>query len=161
MKRAGHSDDERGAVEGKILRYLEAHHVMTIATTQPWAAAVFYVNEGYTLYFLSSPRTRHSTALAADSRVAVTVQEDYTDWREIKGVQLEGTVRRVQGSAETRVRAIYAAKFPLIGASGSAAGPIVQALARIHWYRVDPTGVYFVDNSVGFGHRDFIDLRGA
>lgn len=37
--------------------YLEQHRVMTLATCGPdgpWAAAVFYVSVGSTLYFLSS-----------------------------------------------------------------------------------------------------------
>ncbi|APR05899.1 hypothetical protein [Thauera chlorobenzoica] len=37
------------------LTYLQRHHVMTLATHGaggPWAAAVFYVNDGADLYFL-------------------------------------------------------------------------------------------------------------
>jgi len=45
---------------------------MTIATSEPWAAAVFYMNDGFTLHFLSAASTR----LATDRRVAVTVHED-------------------------------------------------------------------------------------
>ena len=33
---------------------------------------------------------------------------------------------------------------------------IARAFARIHWYRIDPDRLYFVDNSAGFGHRDQI-----
>lgn len=148
-------------VRATLVAYLEAHHVMTVATAEPWAAAVFYVNEGFTLSFLSSPRSRHARHLASDPRVAVTVHEDYRDWREIKGVQLEGTVRELEGDEVPRVRALYASKFPFVGGAGSAAAPIVEALARIRWYEVTPTGAYFIDNAAGFGHRDFVDLGGG
>lgn len=41
----------------RVLDYLREHHVMTVAThgsEGPWAAAVFYVNDGFTLFCLSA-----------------------------------------------------------------------------------------------------------
>ena len=89
------------SVRDRALAYLESHNVMTLATRGEeglWAAAVFYVTEGFTFYFLSSPSTRHGRAIAAEPRVAATVQEDYGDWAEIKGVQLEGEAQRIEGA---------------------------------------------------------------
>jgi len=151
--------DADSALHARILAYLGAHHVMTVATAQPWAAAVFYVNDGYALYFLSSPQSRHCRGLGADARVAVTVHEDYADWREIKGVQLEGRAEPVADADLPRVRELYAAKFPFVGTGASAA--IVAALARVSWYCIAARRVCFVDNSAGFGHRDCIDLQGG
>lgn len=79
----------------KILTYIREHDTMTIATAQddiPWAASLFYVNDGFTLYFLSDPATRHSMNIAENPLVAATVDEDYHDWRAIKGVQMQGKV---------------------------------------------------------------------
>jgi uncharacterized protein YhbP (UPF0306 family) len=146
-------------VRESALAYLAAHNVMTIATSEPWAAAVFYVNDGFTLHFLSAATTRHCTRLATDHRVAVTVHEDYDDWRAIKGVQLEGTVARVSSEALGRVKALYAEKFPFVGAG--AAPAIVRALARIDWYTVTASGLWFIDNARGFGHRDYIALAAS
>ena len=146
-------------LRGRMLAYLAAHNVLTLATTDPWAAAVLYVNDGFVLYFLSSPETRHCQGLRRDPRVAVTVHEDYADWRAIKGIQLEGAVEPVDAGDLPRVRALYAAKFPIIGSAASPA--IVAALARIRWYRITPQRVCFVDNAAGFGHRDCIDLAGG
>ena len=145
------------ALRAKMLAYLEAHNVMTLATAGPWAAAVFYVNDGFTLYFLSAPGTRHAQELAANPRVAVTIQEDYADWRSIKGIQLDGVAARVAAGERARVIGLYGAKFPLIGDASKAPAAIAQALARIEWYQVTARSVYFVDNAVAFGHRDRID----
>ena len=44
-----------------VLNYLEEHCTMTVATTQvdiPWAASVFYANDGFTLHFLFNPKDR-------------------------------------------------------------------------------------------------------
>lgn len=154
---AGDDTTASTALRAKMLAYLEAHHVMTLATAGPWAAAVFYVNDCFTLYFLSSPQSRHAQALAAHPGVAVTIQEDCADWRGIKGIQLEGVAALVPAAERARVIGLYGAKFPLIGDASKAPAAIAKALARIEWYQVTPRSVYLVDNSVAFGHRDRVD----
>jgi len=141
----------------RALEYLAGHRVMTLATygpEGPWAAAVFYANDGFDLYFISSPASRHSRNLAAHAGVAVTVHEDYFDWREIKGVQLEGTVEPVSGAEEARVRGLYGKKFPIAAALAAATAAIAAAFAQVRWYKLAAVRAYFVDNSAGFGHRD-------
>ena len=141
------------------LTYLAEHHVLTLGTQGeggPWAAAVFYVNDGYTLFFLSSPKSRHARNLASDPRVAGTVHEDYAEWTEIRGVQLEGRVRELGGAEAARARALYGAKFAGVGAQAPAPG--AAALAKASWFELVPERLHFVDNSVAFGHRDEIAL---
>ncbi len=140
----------------RVHGYLRTCHVATLATMGadgPWAAAVFYVSDGYTLYFLSSPRSRHCRNLEQDSRVAVTVQADYSEWHEIKGVQLEGEATLLAGADEKRARQLFALKFPLIERAPAA---IASALSRVRWYSIVPARLFFIDNSIGFGHRDEI-----
>ena len=142
----------------RALAYLAAHHVMTLATAGaegPWAAAVFYLNRDWTLYFLSAATSRHGRNIGQSARVSAAIQEDYSDWREIKGVQLEGTASRLSGADETRVRALYGAKFPFL--RGEAPAEIGAAMAKISWYRIATERAWFVDNSVAFGHRAEID----
>ena len=143
----------------RALRYLREHHVMTLATQGgdgPWAAAVFYVNVDFTLYFLSAPSSRHCTNIAAQARVAATIHEDYADWPQIRGIQLEGIVRELSGADAELARRLYGEKFPIVGDAAQTPPAIARAFARIHWYRVEPERLYFVDNSAGFGHRDAI-----
>ena len=100
----------------QILDYLRSHNTMTLATCAgdaPWAATVFLASDDLQLYFFSAPDSRHCQNLAANSRVAVTIQEDYKDWREIKGIQLEGQVALVDGVLEkAKAMAVYARKYP-------------------------------------------------
>jgi uncharacterized protein len=147
----------------KVQRYLKEHNVATLATCVdgvPWAAAVFYVNDGYTLYFLSSPTTRHCANLADNAAAAVTIQEDYQDWLDIKGVQLEGTVTELSGAEEQKAQRLYGKKFPVVGLVAHAPAAIVKALAKVRWYKIVPHRLYFIDNSIRLGHRDEIDLSG-
>lgn len=149
------SDDARQ----RALDYIERHNVMTLATLGPdgpWAAALFYASEGFRLIFLSAATTRHARNVAAHPRVAATIQEDYRDWQEIKGVQLEGDVRRLEAAERDAAVARYARKFPITGER--APEPIARALARVDFYALSPIRLYFVDNSRGFGHRDDVPL---
>ena len=145
----------------KTLAYLHDHNVMTLATTGPqglWAAAVFYANDGFTLYFLSAPTSRHSLNIKTQPAVSATIQEDYKEWREIKGIQLEGEARRIEGAEQAAAIARYGLKFPIVGNLASAPAEIVKAMSRIAWYKVVPTRLYFIDNSLGLGHRDEVPL---
>lgn len=147
----------------RALGYLRDHHVLTLASQGGeglWAAAVFYVNDGFNLYFLSAPTSRHCRNLARNPRAAATIQEDYADWPQIKGVQLEGTAWEISGEEEARARKLYGEKYPVVGRLAQAPAAIVKAMARVRWYKLVPERLYFIDNAAGFGHRDEIDLRG-
>jgi uncharacterized protein YhbP (UPF0306 family) len=147
---------------GQVQRYLREHHVMTLASHGDegvWATAVFYADDAFAMYFLSSPTSRHCRNLVANPRVSAAVHEDYTDWREIKGVQLEGIASMLAGEEEEKARRLYGAKFPIIGKPEQAPASIAKALAKVRWYKLVPERLYFIDNSAGFGHRDEIDLR--
>ena len=144
-----------------VADYLTGHHVMTLATQSadgPWAAAVFYASEGCSLIFLSSPSTRHCRNLALDARCAATIQDDCRDWARIKGIQMEGRVRELQGEEARLARHLYGEKFPIVGPLANVPAPIVEALARVCWFRLVPERFHFIDNSKGFGHRDEIAL---
>jgi len=149
------------ALPQPVADYLAGHHVMTLATygaAGPWAAAVFYASEGASLIFLSSPNTRHCQNLAQDSRCAATIQEDYREWPEIKGIQLEGRVIELQGEEAQRAQRLYGEKFPVVGPLAKVPPAILKALARVRWYRLIPERFHFIDNSQGFGHRTEIGL---
>ncbi|MBI3371843.1 MAG: pyridoxamine 5'-phosphate oxidase family protein [Betaproteobacteria bacterium] len=151
----------REVLHRRVAAYLREHHVMTLATHGSegvWAAAVFYVSDGFNLIFLSSPSSRHCRNLAESPRVSATVQEDYADWPEIKGVQLEGIAREIGGEREQHARHIYGEKFPLIRGLAQAPVAIAKAMDKVRWYEVVTDRLYFIDNSAGFGHRDAIEL---
>ncbi|HXG52219.1 MAG TPA: pyridoxamine 5'-phosphate oxidase family protein [candidate division Zixibacteria bacterium] len=143
----------------QILEYLKSHNTMTLATCAdgvPWAATVFYASDGLSLYFFSAPDTRHSENLARNPRVAVTIQEDYRDWRAIKGIQLEGSVAPVESAAEkARAMAVYALKYPEVIKlfTDPASGIFYRAFLKVRFYRVSPRRILFIDNEQGFGNR--------
>jgi len=90
--------------------------------------------------------------------VAVTIQEDYSDWLDIRGVQIEGVASEISGPEEQRVRTLYGRKFPVIGLLAQVPAAIVKVLSKVRWYRIVPQKMYFIDNSLALGHRDEIGL---
>lgn len=143
----------------QVLSYLERHNTMTLGTSSrdvPWTATVFYASDGLRLYFFSAPDSRHCQNLVLNPRVAVTVQEDYHDWREIKGIQLEGTVVLVDSVAEkAKAMRVYARKYPEVIAlfTNPASGLFYKAFLKVKFYCVVPQKLFFIDNEQGFGKR--------
>jgi uncharacterized protein YhbP (UPF0306 family) len=86
----------------------------------------------------------------------VTVQEDYKDWRQIKGVQLEGRVSLVDSMIEkAKALAVYGRKYPEVLKlfTDPASGVFYKAFLKVKFYRVTPEKVFFIDNAQGFGKR--------
>ena len=143
----------------QVLSYLETHNTMTLGTCLgdvPWAATVFYASDDLRLYFFSVPDSRHCQNLAANPRVAVTVQEDYHDWQKIKGIQLEGTAILVDSIAEkAKAMAVYARKYPEVIRlfTNPASGLFYKAFLKVKFYCVVPQRLFFIDNEQGFGKR--------
>jgi len=92
----------------------------------------------------------------------VTIQEDYKDWRKIKGIQLEGKVVLVDGILEkAKAMAIYARKYPEVIKlfTDPASGVFYKAFLKVRFYCVEPEKVFFIDNEQGFGKRQELVLE--
>jgi uncharacterized protein YhbP (UPF0306 family) len=156
---AGGQDDLRARVAG----YLRAHHTMTVATTAPaggapHAAHVFYVaDDDLQLVFLSQTTSLHAQHIGKQAEVAVTVSEEYGDWRLIQGVQLWGTARLLTRTAEAKALVHYFKRFPfardLLRDPGTAA-----RLRGLGVYRVEPRRAGFTDNTSGVFGRETLEL---
>ena len=143
----------------QILGYMESHNTMTLSTCDgdvPWAATVFYASDDLCLYFFSAPDSRHCQNLSANPRVAVTIQEDYRDWRKIKGIQLEGKVMLLDSLIEKgKATAVYARKYPEVMKvfTNPASGAFYKAFLKVKFYCIIPARVFYIDNEQGFGKR--------
>jgi uncharacterized protein YhbP (UPF0306 family) len=139
-----------------ITAYLQAHHVLHLATTGPlgpWAAPVFYaVDEALSLYFFSNPETRHGQNIGDTAQAAGSVAGETLDWRQIQGIQLEGLASRLQGDAEAEGFAVYLGRFPW-------AEPIVaKQRSKVSLYRLVPKRIALTDNTRAFGERSWLEL---
>jgi uncharacterized protein YhbP (UPF0306 family) len=150
----------------QVLDYIHSHNTMTLGTCAgdiPWAATVFYASEDLRLYFFSAPESRHCQNLAVNGRVAVTIQEDYHDWRKIKGIQLEGRVALVDSLIEKgKAMAVYARKYPDVIKlfTNPTSGIFYKAFLKVKFYCVTPEKLFYIDNEQGFGKRQELAIEG-
>lgn len=138
-----------------VVVYLAQHKVMTLAThgpEGPWAAAVFYAEDKDGLIFISKPSSRHGRDLTAENHCAATIQSEVDDWRAIRGIQLQGSVELLADHALAGAQRRYSEKFPFARPEG-AANALLTALAKVRWYRLHVQRLWFIDNALGFGHR--------
>ncbi len=128
---------------------LDDETTMVLATAGPdgalSATPLFYIPEGMSLYWLSSPDSRHSRNLGARAQVAVTVFASVRSWRDIRGLQMEGEALAVEDSAEReRIIAAYRQRFGL----GEDLGGVISG-STLYVFR--PAWVRYIDNTKGFG----------
>ena len=160
---------EKNELKRIILQYLENHNTVSLATEKeglPHAATVFYVNIGFELFFLSSPASRHAQNFLHNHQVSATINEDYSNWLLIKGIQLEGQIESLGGILKNRgIAKTYVEKFPdvadFIFSPKKLAQAIAKKVAKVEFYKLMPFKIYFINNELGFGHRDELILNGS
>ena len=158
---------EEKELKETILDYLAGHNTMSLATERdgvPHAASLFYVNRGFHLYFVSSPSSRHGDNFSNNPRVSATINEDYSNWLLIKGIQLEGQVESLGGILKNRgIAKTYVEKFPnvadFIFSPIKLGQAIAEKVAKVEFYKLMPFKIYFINNELGFGHRDELILN--
>jgi uncharacterized protein YhbP (UPF0306 family) len=151
---------------GRVSELLEGCSTMTLATSGPeglWAADVFFAARGTAeLFFISSPNSRHAGNLLAAPRAAATVHAEIgSDWRAIRGLQMEGEVALVGDEGIEQAQAAYFAKFPFAARLLRPDSDVAAKTAGTHFFVLRVQRLYLVDNSLGFGNRQEIDVERA
>ncbi|MGZ5064096.1 MAG: pyridoxamine 5'-phosphate oxidase family protein [Usitatibacter sp.] len=150
-------------LRAKILKLLDQHRKMTIATLRPdgWpqATTVGYANEGLTIYFLCGPDSQKAANLARDDRVSLTIDDDTAEVMEITGLSVAAHARPVTDAAEAeKALRLLMLRYP----PQKSPPPLpMPAPGDVSIFRVTPTIVSVLDYSKGFGHTDLVDCRDA
>jgi len=92
---------------------------------------------------------RHVANIARDPRVACTIHASSTRWRDIRGIQMEGTCSRLAAPQSARAWACYLARFPFVVTDTL----LTAALEKVDIYRITPHWLLWIDNSVSLGHK--------
>jgi nitroimidazol reductase NimA-like FMN-containing flavoprotein (pyridoxamine 5'-phosphate oxidase superfamily) len=147
------------ALRRKILKLLDEHRIMTVATLRPdgWpqATTVGYVNEGMTLYFLCGLESQKARNLARDSRLSLTIDHDTSDLMAITGLSMAARAEPVTDRAEAekvlRMLPTRYADGPPLPANMKMPGP-----DEVRLFRVKPVVISVLDYSKGFAHTDLV-----
>ena len=87
--------------------------------------------------------------------MSASIQQDYSEWQDIKGIQLEGVVSMVADLDRARVIDLFAQKFSVTG--DQAPPEIAKAIDKVQWFYLNVRKLFFVDNSKGLGNREEIN----
>jgi nitroimidazol reductase NimA-like FMN-containing flavoprotein (pyridoxamine 5'-phosphate oxidase superfamily) len=147
-------DDE---IRRKILRLLDQHRIMTVATLRPdgWpqATTVGYVNEDLTLYFLCGLDSQKARNLDRDDRISLTIDHDTADLMSITGLSMAARAHKITDRPEAdRVLRMLPLKYP-------DAPPLPMKMPsadEVRLFRVTPVVISVLDYSKGFAHTDLV-----
>jgi uncharacterized protein YhbP (UPF0306 family) len=125
------------SIDERVRALLERESTLVLATTAddgtPIATPLFYYSDGEgNLYWLSSPASRHSRNLSARPRAAVAVFAPAGQWKEIRGVQMEGAVETVVDPA---ILARYRRRLALGAELDEAIERSTMYVFRPRWWR--------------------------
>ena len=156
------SDDANAAARARARDFCAAISTLTLATCNedsPWAATVFFAADSkFNLYFVSDHRTQHGRDMAANNKVAATINPDCDNWHDVAGLQIRGQVSIVEGVERAKALALYFKKFPQIDAlfaspEGEHEETIAKRLKAANFYKIAPAMIRVIDNEQGFGYR--------
>jgi uncharacterized protein YhbP (UPF0306 family) len=149
------------ALRLRIEAFLAEHHVMSLATLGPegpHATSLFYACDGLSLIWISDPKSRHSRELEAHARVATTIAPDYEDFSVIRGVQIWGVAGKVSDSERAKQIAVLENRYAFLRRTGQGPKKMHDAYSQAAIYRLDPKRIVFIDNTLGFGHKETLEL---
>ena len=146
---------------------IQGESTLTRATADesgPWSAPVYFVCVNARFYFFSSPQSRHIQQAMDSEKAAASLFHQADSWQAIRGIQMTGTLERVDSIAlSIKVIAAYLKRFSFTreffpdDPTPDLAAFFARFKARL--YAFTPTAVYYIDNRFGFGARQRIDWQ--
>lgn len=151
-----------------VLRVLDGHRVMTIATNRPdgWpqATIVGYVNDGFLLYSFVARNSQKYANIVRDPRVSIAIGSDALQPLDIQGLSLAGKACVVTDQGEfDYVSQLRLRRYPeytsLPQRPGEASAQRIAPrpdLAGVVLLRIAAEIISVLDYSMGFGHSDLV-----
>jgi len=139
----------------RVLDLLKRHNIMTIATVRrdgyPQATTVTYANDGLDIYFGCDRTAQKIRNIKRDARVSLTIDRDYRDWTQIKGLSMAAEARVLTERSEIdHAIHVLGKKF----AQWAQLSPLDRRAVK--FVKVAPKVVSILDYTKGFGHTDLV-----
>ncbi len=132
---------------------------MTIATVRadgyPQATTVSYMNEGLTIYFMTTSNAQKAKNIALNNKVSLTINRDYENWSNIEGLSMGGLAILVSDPEEKqKIGDLLLKKFPEAVQYEPAEGADID----LAFFRIEPKVISLLDYEQSFGHTELIKL---
>ncbi|MCY6379655.1 pyridoxamine 5'-phosphate oxidase family protein [Hoeflea prorocentri] len=142
----------------QVVSIIDDVNDMTIATVRddgfPQATTVSFMNDGLTLYFMTTSDSQKASNIAKNNRVSVTINRDYGSWDKIESLSMGGLALRVTDPAEQeKIGELLMEKFP-----EAAQYEPEDTDVELAFFRVEPRVVSLLDYSKGFGHTETLTV---
>jgi uncharacterized protein YhbP (UPF0306 family) len=144
----------------RIAQLVKSQTTLTLATCaadgSPRSTPLFYLaGDDLRLYWFSSSSSEHSRNLKERPSAALSVYLPTEKWREIRGVQMRGSVSLVADPLRRReIASVYADRFHL----GTA---LRAAMSRSDLFVFSPAWARYIDNGKRLGSRFEVSLAGS
>jgi general stress protein 26 len=141
-----------------VLNIIDKAKDLTLATVRqdgyPQATTVSYAHDGMTLYVGVGKDSQKADNIRHNNKVSLTINTDYHDWNQIKGLSMSGTAeivsdpKQIQQAGDCMLR-----RFPQLAdwASTDQAGDFV-------FLKIEPQLVSVLDYEKGFGHTELVTV---
>ena len=152
----------------RIELFLVNHYTISIATAAKegsWSASVFYVSDQkLNIYFISFDESKHIQGILKNKRVSATINQDVSDWMQIKGLQLQGVAYKVPEQHRKNILNAYRQKFDSIHElldlpKTDDEKKIAKQFNSISLFCFEPDWIRLLDNSLGFGSKEEIETK--
>ena len=152
----------------RIELFLVNHYTISIATVageELWSASVFYVSDQkLNIYFISFDESKHIQGILKNKKVSATINQDVSDWMQIKGLQLQGVAYKVPKQHRKNVLNAYRKKFDSIHRllelpETDNEKKIAKQFDSISLFCLEPDWIRLLDNSLSFGSKEEIELK--
>ena len=118
---------------------------MTLATvsadSEPWCSTCFYAYDAAhnRFIFASDETTRHGSEMMRNPGVAAAIALETKITGRIRGIQMTGSVNRVDTMDHEKASSLYLKRFP------------IAAFVKTTLWILEPEHIKMTDNRLGFG----------
>lgn len=142
----------------QIISIIDDVDDMTLATIRedgyPQATTVSYMNDGLTLYFMTTADSQKAQNIARNNKVSLTINRDYETWDDIEGLSMGAIAVSIGDAAEReKIGNLLLAKFPQAAQYEPADDDIELA-----FFRIEPKVISILDYGKGFGHTALVEV---
>lgn len=132
--------------EKRIVEFIEAHHVLTLATVIndiPWCSNCFYtyLTDENCFVFTSDDATKHAQDAVVNPKVAGSVVLETNTVGKIQGIQFRGNMERPDERLRKKAKKAYLKRFPY------------AVLMKTSLWVLHLEYIKMTDNRLGFGKK--------
>lgn len=141
-----------------VLSVLDTAQDLTLATIRPdgypQATTVSFAHRDMTIFVGIGKASQKAENIRRNSKVSLTVNLPYHDWREIRGLSMSATAELLDDPQEAATAAAcLEQRFPAVA---EWCGP--DMAHEVAFVRIRPQMVSVIDYSKGFGHTELVDV---